>query len=70
MHIGPTTLLEDSAPNAEFDAERRLRPGSTGLDWDERGEIEGAIATDEDSKDEEDPREKNKRLKREKQCQK
>ncbi len=30
MHIGPTRFLEDGAPNAEFDADGRLRTGSTG----------------------------------------
>ncbi len=66
MHIGATRLIEDGAPNTEFDAEERLYPGSIGLDWDERGEIEKTIAIDKDNKNEEDPWEKNRQLKREK----
>ncbi len=70
MHIGPTHFLKDSALNAEFNADRRLHTGSTGLDWDDSAVAE-AIAAVKDNKDEdEDPREKNRRLKKEKQCQK
>ncbi len=70
MHIGPTRFLEDGALNAEFDADGRLRIGSTGLDLDDSAVAE-AIAMVEDDKDEEkDPREKNRQLKREKQHQK
>ncbi len=58
MHIGPTRFLEDGALNAEFDADRRLHTGSTGLDWDDSAVAE-AIAAVENDKDEEDPREKN-----------
>ncbi len=32
MHIEPTRFLEDDAPNAEFDADRRLCAGFTCLD--------------------------------------
>lgn len=70
MHIGPTRLLEDGAPNAEFDAKKKLRLGFIGLDQDEKGEIERAITTDEDNKNEEDPQKKKKQLKRKKQRQK
>ncbi len=70
MHIEPTRLLEDSAPNVEFDAEGRFRLGSTGLDRDEKGKIERTIIVDEDDEDKEDPRKKNRQLKRKKQRQK
>ncbi len=70
MHIGPTRFIKNSALNAEFDPDGRLRTGSTGLYWDDSTVAE-AIATIEDDKDEEeDRRKKNKRLKREKQHQK
>ncbi len=70
MYIEPTRFLEDGAPNAEFDIDRRLRTGSTGLDWDDIAVAE-AITMVEDNEDEEkDPREKNRWLKREKQRQK
>lgn len=59
MHIGPTQLLENAAFNAKFDAEKRLCPRFTGLDWDDSNEIEEAIATDKKDKDEEDPLKKN-----------
>ncbi len=70
MHIGPTRFLEVNVPNAEFDADGRLRIGSTGLDWDDNAVAE-AIAAVEHNKDKEvDLREKNRWLKREKQHQK
>lgn len=65
MLICPTRLLEDDTSNAEFDAEGKLRPGSTGLSRDERGKIERVLTADKDNKDEEDPQKKNKQLKRE-----
>ncbi len=52
MHIGPTRFLEDDTPNVEFDADGRLRTGSTGLDWDDSAVAE-AIAAVKDDKDEE-----------------
>ncbi len=70
IHIGPTRFLEDSAPNAEFDADGRLRIGSTSLDWDDSVVAEAIAAVEDDKDEEEDPREKNRRLKREKQRQK
>ncbi len=69
-HIGLTRLLKNSAFHAEFDAEGRLCPESTSLDWNERSKIERAIAADKDEEDEKNPWEKNKQLKREKQRQK
>ncbi len=71
MHIGPTRLLEDSAPNTEFSANRRFRTRSTGLNWYDNTKIEEAIAIDKDDEDKkEDPRGRNRWLKKEKQCQK
>ncbi len=71
MHIGPTKFLENGTLNAEIDMNGRLRTGSTGLDWDDYAKIEKANAIDKDDVDkEEDPRERNRRLKREKQHQK
>lgn len=51
MHIKSTKLLEDSTPNAKFNADEKLRLGSTGLDWDDSAQIEKAIATNKDNKD-------------------
>lgn len=59
MYIGLTRLFEDGAPNAKFDVKGKLRPGSIDLNWDEKSEIERAIAADEGDKDEKDLREKN-----------
>lgn len=42
----------------------------TNLNWYEKNKIEKAIAADEHNKDKKDFWEKNKKLKREKQCQK
>ncbi len=70
MHIGARRFLEDSAPNAEFDADGKLRTGSTGLDWDDSAVTEAITAVEDDEDEEEDPWEKKKQLKREKQCQK
>lgn len=71
MHIGPTRLLEDSAPTAEYDSKRRLLGGIEGVDWGDDREIEEALAAvDEDSDEEETSREKKKRLKKEKMRQK
>ncbi len=70
MHIGPTRVLKDGAPNVEFDTNGRLHTGSTDLDWDDSAKIEEAIFMDEDNKDrEEDPWERNRQLKKEKQRQ-
>ncbi len=56
MHIGPTRFLEDGAPNAKFDADRKLYIGSIGWDWDDSAEIVEAIVAFKDDKDEkEDP---------------
>lgn len=71
IYIRPTRLLKDRIPNTEFDADEKLYPRSIGLDWDDSGKIEEAIATDEDDEDEKkDPWKKNRQLKREKQYQK
>lgn len=68
--IKPTRLLKNNAPNAKLNAEERLRPGSTGLNWDNSGKIEKAIVMDKNAKDKEDLWERNRQLKREKQYQK
>lgn len=52
IYIWPIRLLENRAPNIEFDADRRLYPRSTGLAWDNSGKIEEAITTDENDEDE------------------
>lgn len=59
IQIKLTRLLENGALNTKFDTEERLYPGSSGLDWDEKGKIEKVIVTDKDNKDEEDLWEKN-----------
>ena len=65
IHIGPTRLLEVGLPNAKYDLEGRLREGCIGADWGNDGEIEEAIAADDNEDDnEEDPQEKNRRLKK------
>lgn len=46
MHIGLTKLLEVGPPNAKYNLEERLREGYTGMDWGNKGEIEEAMATD------------------------
>ncbi len=60
MHIGPTRFLEDGAPNAEFDADGKLRTWSTGLDWDDSAVPEAIAAVEDNKNEEEDPQEKNK----------
>lgn len=71
MHIKPTKLIENSAPNAKFDSDKKLCSKSTGLYWDNNTKIEEAIIPNKDDKNKEkDPQERNKQLKREKQCQK
>ncbi len=68
MHIGLTRLLENSIPNAKFDADKRFCTRFTGFDWDYSTKIEEAIVANKDDKDEKaDFQEKNRRLKREKQ---
>lgn len=68
MHIELTKLSEDGAFNAKFDVDRKLCIGSTGLDWDNSTKIKEVIATDKNDEDkEEDPWEKNRWLKKEKQ---
>lgn len=52
IHIGTTRLLEDGAPNIEFDVEGKFCPRSTNSDLDEKGKIERAIAANKDDKDE------------------
>ncbi len=66
MHIEPTKFLEDGAPNAEFDVDGRLRIGSTGLDRDDNAVAEAITAVENDKDEKEDPRKKNRHLKREK----
>lgn len=69
MYIGPTKLLEDNAPNYKFDKDRRFCIGFTGLNWDDSAKIEETITINKDNKNEiEDSWEKNRQLKREKQC--
>ncbi len=48
MHIGPTRFLEDGAPNAEFDADGRLRTGSISLDWDDNAVAKDIAAVEDD----------------------
>lgn len=61
MHIKPTRLRENGAPNAEFDIKGRLYIGFTCLDQDDSYKIEEAIAVNKNDKNEEDdPQEKNK----------
>ncbi len=55
MHIGPTRFLEDGASNAEFDADGKLRTGSTGLDWDNSTVAEAIATVENDENEEEDP---------------
>lgn len=52
IYIGLTTFLEDSAPNTEFDIDKRFCPESIGLDCNDSAIVE-AIAVIEDDKDEE-----------------
>lgn len=52
MHIGPIELLENSALNAKFSANRRFHIGSTSLDWDDSTKIKKVITIDKDDKDE------------------
>ncbi len=59
MYIRPTRFLEDGAPNAKFDADGRLRIGSTDLDRDDSTVAEAIAAVDDDEDEEEDSREKN-----------
>ncbi len=56
MHIRPTRLLEDSAPNAKFDANGKLRTVSTSLDGDDSAKIQKAIAVDKDNQDKKEDR--------------
>ncbi len=44
MYIEPAKFLENGAFNAEFDADGRLRTGSTGLDWDDSPVAEAIAA--------------------------
>ncbi len=70
MHIGPTRFLEVGAPNAKYDADERLRTGFISLDWDDSAVAEAIAAVEDNEDEEEDPLEKNRQLRREKQCQK
>ena len=71
MHIELTRFLENNTPNAKFDINRRLRLGSTGLEWNDSAKIREIIIVNKDDKDEEkDLQKRNRQLKREKQCQK
>ena len=61
IYIRLTRLLEDGAPHAKFDVDRKLYPGSTSLNGDDSAKIKEAIAANKDDKDEEqDLWEKNK----------
>lgn len=51
MHIEPIRLLEDNAPIAKFDTDKKLYLDSTSLDEDDSIEIEEAITMDKDNKD-------------------
>lgn len=67
MHIESTRLLEDDVVITNYDSEERFFGGSQDLNWGDDKEIEKAMTDVKDNKDKvEDPREKNKRMKREK----
>ena len=69
MHIGPTRLLEIGPPNAKYDLKKRLRERYTSADWGDDGEIEEAIAADDNKdNDKENFGKKNRQLKKKKQC--
>ncbi len=59
MHIRLTKFLKDSVPNVEFDADKRLRTGSTGLNWDNSAVAEATAVVEDNEDEEEDLREKN-----------
>ena len=56
IHIGLTRLLEVGPSNAKYDLDKKLRKGCTNVDWGDDDEIEGAMAADNNEKnDEKDP---------------
>ena len=71
MHIGPTRLLENYTPIANYYLEEGLCRESQDLDWGNNREFGEVVVDVEDNEDKvEDLWKKNKRLKREKMCQK
>ncbi len=59
MHIRLTRFLENVAPNAKFDADKRLRTRSISLDWDDSAVAEAIAVVEDNKNEEEDPWEKN-----------
>lgn len=67
IHIEPTRLLEIGLPNAEYDLKERICEGYTNNDLGYDGQIEEAIAADNNKNDnKEDPQEKNRQLEKKK----
>ena len=54
IHIGPTSLLEVGPSNAKYDSEERLREECTDTDWGDDGEIEEAMAADNNEDNDKD----------------
>ena len=71
IYIKPTRLLELGPPNTEYNLEKRLCKGCTSVNWGNKDEIKEAMAAkNKKNNDEKNFQEKNRQLKREKQCQK
>lgn len=69
MYIEPTRLLKVDSPNVKYDLEEKFYEGCTGADWGNDSEIEKAMAADNNKdNNEKDLQEKNRQLKKEKQC--
>lgn len=51
MNIGLTRLLEDNAPNAKFDKDKRLCIRSINLDWNNNAIIKEVIAINKEDED-------------------
>lgn len=70
IYIELTDLLEDNASNVKYNLKENLHRGYISLDWGDSTKIREVMASDNDDKDEvENFREKNRQLKRKKQCQ-
>ena len=69
MHIELTRLLKFSFPKTKYKSEKKLYERCTSANWGDKGEISKAIAMDyTKNNDKEDFLEKNKQLKKKKQC--
>ena len=69
MHIGLSRLLEVGLSNAKYDWNGRFCKGYTSADWVDDGKIEEAMAANNNKDDDKkNPQEKNRKLKKEKQC--